>query len=71
MQFVHGVAHTPGASALREHVDPASSSSSLAEHLRFTPPLNSYAPERLAAVVDHTAPFSFNNSWYATAYGDH
>ena len=23
----------------------------------------SYAPERLATVVDHTAPFSFNNSW--------
>ena len=27
-----------------------------------------YAPERLASVVDHNAPFSFNNSWYAIAY---
>jgi len=69
VQFVHGVAHTPGASALRAHVEPASTTSSLAPHLRFTPPLNSYAPERLASVVDHDAPFSFNNSWYAIAYG--
>ena len=69
VQFVHGVAHTPGASALRDHVNPVSRTTRLPEHLRFTPPLNSYAPERLAAVVDHTAPFSFNNSWYAIAYG--
>jgi len=69
VQFVHGVARTPGASALRDHVAPHSTTSTLPDHLRFTPPLNSYAPERLATVVDHTAPFSFNNSWYAIAYG--
>jgi len=69
VQFVHGVAHTPGASALRAHLDPISTTSSLPEHLRFTPPLNSYAPERLATVVDHSAPVSFNNAWYAIAYG--
>ena len=60
VQFVHAVARTPGAydapNSLRNHVAPL-----------VEAPVNSYAPER--AVRDVGKPASFNNTWYALAYG--
>ena len=64
VQFMHAVSSRTAADALPA----ASEGPSLREHLTplFTPPLNSYAPERFYKPKDNTP--SFVDKWYAICY---